>query len=342
MTPEVSVIIPAFNRWDALRETLDALARSDYPRGRWEAVVVDDGSREDLLTPLAEWAAASGAPVRGIRQENQGPAAARNRGAAEARGRCLLFIDNDILVSPGFIRAHVETLAAHSGCWIAGRITHPEPLRATPFGRYRDWCWEQFHNAHPPDRISETQGGSAANLSLPAADFRRLGGFDTEFTIASSEDWDLLMRARLAGLRVLYHPHIIGLHNDWAVTLERFCERQRLYSISDVLLCRKYGEASPRQALLRQNGPAALGRECPLVTMRKLLKGALATAPGRALVRAGCAVAERAAPDSSLCRRAYSLAVAVAMFRGVREGLRRYGAPDGAGAGQSGQPAPAG
>jgi hypothetical protein len=60
------------------------------------------------------------------------------------------------------------------------------------------------------------------------------------------------------------------------------------------------------------------------VTVRKLAKGLLATRPGRALLSAGCALMERMAPDTPLSRRAYDLAVAVAIFRGVREGLQRY------------------
>jgi hypothetical protein len=58
---------------------------------------------------------------------------------------------------------------------------------------------------------------------------------------------------------------------------------------------------------------------------KKALKQVMATAPGRATLHLGCRVLERLGPDTRWSHRAYDLAVAVAIFRGVREGLRRYG-----------------
>src|SRR5262245_54276606 len=144
---DATVIIPTYQRSEALIETLEALARVDYPAHAWEAVVVDDGSMDDTATVVQEWIARTGAPVRFLQQKNAGPAAARNRGAAAARGEVLIFIDNDIIVSPDFIQAHLQTLKAHPGCWILGRVLQSPELRQTPFGRYRDAFHESFHCA---------------------------------------------------------------------------------------------------------------------------------------------------------------------------------------------------
>jgi hypothetical protein len=162
---------------------------------------------------------------------------------------------------------------------------------------------------------------TAANLALPASDFARLGGFDEGFSIASCEDWDLAWRARMTGIRVLYDPCNVAVHNDWAVSLEQFCERQRLYSISDVLLWRKYGEQSPRARLVRENSPVRWTADSPRLILKKMVKRLLATKPGRTTVRLACAVGERMAPDTWWTRRAYQLAVGSAIFKGVREGL---------------------
>jgi len=201
---------------------------------------------------------------------------------------------------------------------------HPIEARRTPFGRYRDTLWEAFHHTQGSNVVVDTTGMTAANLSLPARDFARLGGFDEDFTIASSEDWDLAMRARVAGIRILYDPNIVVVHNDWADDLDRFCARQRLYSVSDVLLWRKYGERSPRAILVRENSPVRWGDDPVRLVAKKMAKRLLATWAGRAALRSFCTFAERAAPDSLWSRRAYDLAVGVAIFGGVREGLRRY------------------
>src|SRR5262245_6394949 len=109
---DASIIIPTFNRSDALLSTLDAIARVNYPSDRWEAIVVDDASTDETLNVIPSWIGQNGAPVRYVRQSiNAGPAAARNRGASEAKGEYLIFIDNDIIVEPDFIHAHVDTLS---------------------------------------------------------------------------------------------------------------------------------------------------------------------------------------------------------------------------------------
>jgi GT2 family glycosyltransferase len=321
---DTTIVIPTYERVSVLLETLRALSKVSYPRGQWEAVVVDDGSGPETLARIGDWIKETGAPVRLLRQAHSGPAAARNLGAREAAGEVLIFLDNDCLVPPEFIERHLHVLRANPESWVVGRLVHPRALRSTPFGRYRDDCWEAFHRTHPEELVSETAGMTAANLALPAADFARLGGFDESFSIASCEDWDLAWRARATGVRVLYDPCNVALHNDWAVGLDQFCERQRLYSISDVLLWRKYGEQSPRARLVRENSPVQWTADPPRLILKKTAKRLLATAPGRAAVRLACATAERVAPDTSWNRRAYELAVGSAIFKGVREGLVRY------------------
>jgi GT2 family glycosyltransferase len=317
-----SIVIPTFNRRDAVLETLRRLLVQDFPTEGWEALVIDDGSTDGTEAAVRELA--SGTPIQYLRQANAGPAAARNRGAQDASGRYLIFIDNDILVERDFIRSHVAALESNPGCWVLGRVTHPEQLRKTPFGRYRNALWEAFHEAQPVDEARETAGISAANLALPKSDFFRFGGFDADFTIASSEDWELGFRARLGGVRVLYYPEISVVHNDWAVSLNRFCERQRLYSLSDVLLWAKWGEESPRADLVQKNGPIRWLADGPRLAAKKIAKHLLSYGPGRLLIHGTAWVIERVAPDSRLCRAAYETSVALAIFRGVREGYRRY------------------
>jgi GT2 family glycosyltransferase len=324
---DTTVVIPTYERVAVLLETLRALVKVRYPRGQWEAVVVDDGSGHETLATIGRWIKEAGAPVRLLRQAHRGPAAARNLGAREAVGDVLIFLDNDCLVPLEFIERHLHVLKTNPESWVVGRLVHPQALQSTPFGRYRDDCWEAFHRSHPEGLVSETAGMTAANLALPAADFARLGGFDEGFSIASCEDWDLAWRARAAGIRVLYDPCNVAVHNDWAVGLDQFCERQRLYSISDVLLWRKYGEQSPRARLVRENSPVGWTVDSPSLILKKTVKRLLATRPGRAMVSLACAAAERMVSDTWLSRRAYQLAVSSAIFRGVREGLIRYDGP---------------
>jgi len=322
---DTTIVIPTYERVTILLETLRTLAKVDYPRSQWEGVVVDDGSRPETLAMIKDWIVASGAPVRLVQQAHRGPATARNRGAREAAGKVLIFLDNDCLVGHGFIQRHLQVLNEHPGYWVVGRVVHPHELRRTPFGRYRDDLLEAFHRSQRQGDVSETEGITAQNLALWRSDFARLGGFDEEFAIASCEDWELGRRARDLGIRVLYDPQNAVVHNDWAVTLDQFCERQRLYSISDVLFWCKYGERSPRARLFRENSPIRWTEDFPRLVLKKTAKRLLVTRAGQTVVRRACAAAERVVPDTRLSRRLYELAVGIAIFRGVREGLVRYG-----------------
>jgi GT2 family glycosyltransferase len=324
---DASLVIPTHNRRQTLLGTLEALARVEYPRDRWEIVVVDDGSEDGTSDAVEGYAKSQSLPLSCIRQAQSGPAAARNRGAREARGWALLFLDDDIHVQPSFVRDHLEALKTNRGCWTVGRVVQRPEMRHTPFGRYREILWESFNDAHPSSAASDTAGITAQNLSLPRADFERLGGFDEEVRIASCEDLLLGVQARAVGIRVLYDPRIVGVHDDWAITLERFCERQRLYSISDVLLWHRLGAASPRLAVVCVNGPLRWRHDGVALLAKKVLKAGLAARISRRLLLAVAGIVERIVPDSRLCRRLYETNVAVAIFRGVREGLRRYPIP---------------
>ena len=91
MNPEFSLIIPTYNRIDALRSCFKYLEKLHYPKNEYEVVLVDDGSQDatkDLTGNEAD------IPLRVIHQKNGGAAAARNTGIIASRGRFCLFVDD--------------------------------------------------------------------------------------------------------------------------------------------------------------------------------------------------------------------------------------------------------
>ena len=110
-TPDLSVIIPVYNRGELIRHTL-ASVRAASAGLRVEIVAVDDGS----ATPLADDLARLGLSVdKLVRQPNRGLLFARLAGLAAATGRLVLFLDSDDFVSPEKLRMHVD--AMRSGDW---------------------------------------------------------------------------------------------------------------------------------------------------------------------------------------------------------------------------------
>lgn len=213
--PDLSAIIPAHNGGQVLRRAVEALQAQDAAPERYEVVVVDDGSTDGSTDSLE--AVARPASLRVLRQPKRGRAAARNRGAAEARGRALLFLDADIWAAPGLISAH---LAHHDGGGVVGvqgrSVQHPDTL-TTVFMRATHLL---------PDLTRRRREGLSPfhvvtrNFSVTASAFRDAGGFDEGFVGYGWEDIELGLRLQRQGVRLryedaalAYHVHIQGLHD---------------------------------------------------------------------------------------------------------------------------------
>jgi glycosyltransferase involved in cell wall biosynthesis len=157
VTPIASVIVPAHDAQATLPRTLEALADQDA-EGEYEVIVVDDGSRDGT----AAVASAAVGTVRLLSQEPAGPAAARNRGAAEARGSVLAFCDADVYPTRGWLRAGLQALE-HAEL-VQGMVLPDPAAEVRPFDRT---IWVT--------RL--TSLWEAANLFVRRELFIRLGGF---------------------------------------------------------------------------------------------------------------------------------------------------------------------
>jgi GT2 family glycosyltransferase len=89
--PDATVVVPTYNRADLIGQALDSLASQTWQN--FEVLVVDDGSSDDTAVIVGRHPL----PVRYIRTEHLGPAAARNAGMAQASGRYIAYLDSDDL-----------------------------------------------------------------------------------------------------------------------------------------------------------------------------------------------------------------------------------------------------
>jgi len=177
-----SVILPVYNRahsiGDALRSVLDQTHRAD------EIIVVDDGSTDDLETALAPYRA----QIRLIRQPNAGVAAARNTGAAAARGRWLAFQDSDDLWTPDHLATALRDLTHAPGDTVAhlGDVTYTGAGYTEQLFGIKNQTFPQDH----ADRITDPLPLVISGMTLQGAAIRRdvfarLGGFDTAMRMLS-------------------------------------------------------------------------------------------------------------------------------------------------------------
>ncbi|HVA78224.1 MAG TPA: glycosyltransferase [Candidatus Binataceae bacterium] len=186
MNPEVSVVIPTYNRAAMVREAaLSVLAQRGVD---YELIVIDDGSTDGTAGDLARLREESGGQVRIERIENSGVAAARNRGVALARAPLVAFLDSDDLWMPDKLARQLDFMRAHPECevsqcqerWIRGG------RRVNPGYRHRKRGGDLFFDSLRTCLISP----SAVIMRIDL--FRALGGFDE--TMRACEDYDLWLR----------------------------------------------------------------------------------------------------------------------------------------------------
>jgi glycosyltransferase involved in cell wall biosynthesis len=220
--PLISVVIPTRSRPDALRRCLQALAAQSHPRERFEVIVVDDGSAQ----PLDDVAAAlrDSLPLTLLRQANAGPGAARNRGAAVARGALLAFTDDDCLPDANWLAALARQHAATPADLLGGRLVNHDP--GNPYAEASqcilDGAYRFYAGGPDPGRFF-----ASSNLAVPAAGFAALGGFDSAFRIAS-EDRDLCARWAASGRALRFVEDAVVRHAP-RLDLARFARQHFNY-----------------------------------------------------------------------------------------------------------------
>ena len=214
--PFFSIVIPTYNRPERLADCLAAIALLDYPRHRFEVIVVDDGSNvslEPVVTPLQNQL-----DITLLRQENAGPAAARNQGAAKAKGQFLAFTDDDCQPSADWLTQFAACFATAPQSMLGGKTINA--LVNNPYSTASQKLIDYLYEYYNPAKGKEAFFASN-NIAMPTANFRALGGFDISFPLAAAEDRDFCDRWNRA-YPMLYvpearvnHYHKLSLASFW-------------------------------------------------------------------------------------------------------------------------------
>ena len=212
--PDCSIVIPLYNRADLTRQCLTALAEVTDGVSA-EIILVDNASSDETPQLLAEL----GSGVRVIRNEtNLGFAKACNQGAAVARGRYLVFLNNDTVPLRGWLQALVAVADSRPEVSVVGsKLLYPDGTLQHA-GVIFDHQSRPYHfYSHlpgdfvPANRPRELQVVTGACMLVRADAFRAASGFDEGF-LNSFEDVDLCLRIRERGGRVVYEPKSVLFH----------------------------------------------------------------------------------------------------------------------------------
>jgi serine acetyltransferase/GT2 family glycosyltransferase len=318
----VSVVIATYNRQDLLRRLLEDLDRQTLDPSRFESIAVDDGSKEDTRAKLADLTTRHAHRIE--RQENAGAAAARQRGVDLARGKIIVFLDDDMQVKPDFLERHLEKhleVGDGTSSVVLGRLRPDAKLADMPL-------FERYYA-----RVMAAQGDELAsggrsvrghniytgNVSMPRELFVRAGGFDPAFR--ALEDEELGVRLEKAGASFAFANAAESIHgSDWT-SMKKWMERAYRDGVYQAKLSKKHPdmpESSPWRFLPVAN---------PL--KRPFMQLGLA-APSAASVVAGAAIRTASAFDKvglePVALAGMTFVYGIQYYRGVRKEVGGYDA----------------
>jgi GT2 family glycosyltransferase len=214
--PEVSVVIPTFQRCSSVGRAIEALAHQTLPFDAYEVLVSIDGSEDGTREMLGGRRVPF--PLRSVWQPNRGRAAARNAGAREARGGLLVFLDDDMEASPGLLAAHVaahQPAPGRSGRAVIGAA----PIVSRPSSPLTGYLARRFEERLAvlarPGRAPRFNEAYTGNLSVSRTTHLEIGGFDETFRLYGHEDYEFALRLVKAGVRLEFSPSALASqHQD--------------------------------------------------------------------------------------------------------------------------------
>lgn len=301
--PRFTVVVPAYNAGQTIRETLDSLLSQEF--SCWECVVVNDGSVDDTADIVREFRSRD-SRFRLVEQENRGAAVAHNSGVRASSGEFMVMCAADDLLMPRHMLVMDDLIARSADYQIFScngyLLDHSSGERTV---RYSDPEWQHKRSLPFADVIANCFFSVGATYARELAD--SVGGFRPG---AYVDDYDFWLRAMAMGARHRYTPELLAVHR-----LSSFQQSADLIRVweSDIAAYRHLIDTGLVTADQRPMVDAAIGARREFIEERlaqqaaekaRRLRAAVEGRVGRRLAGPALRVISAAASVSGLVRRA--------------------------------------
>lgn len=261
-TSFVSVVVPVYNRAEAVQACLASLFAQTYPRARYEIIVVDDGSTDHTPAEVRASAAAWDGACRLVQKSNGGPASARNVGIGASQADIIAFTDSDCVAAPDWLEQLISALAASGAAGVGGPLVNSPPkgwvaryLHAAAFFRHRV-------------RHGRVDYLLTANVAFRRAALLAVHGF-SEREGAWCEDADLSFRLAQAGYTLLLAGQGLVTHYGTPTSIRDFIKSLYRYGYGNVVLSPRWkNRRTPLAEFIRHGGAIVLSPVLALSYLR--------------------------------------------------------------------------
>jgi len=239
----VSIVIPVYNQFDYTYNCIRSILENsgDVP---YEILIADDGST-DLTLQIRELI--EGAAVI-TNETNLGFLKNCNHAAGFARGKYILFLNNDTLVQDNWLKPLVTLIESDPLIGMVGSklIYSHDCLQEAGGIFWKDGSAWNYGNKKDPtlpeyNYVKETDYISGAAIMLPRELWTRIGGFDETFAPAYYEDSDLAFTVRTLGYKVMYQPLSVVIHLEGISNGTDLNSGMKAYQVTNqAKFCRKW------------------------------------------------------------------------------------------------------
>jgi GT2 family glycosyltransferase len=245
---QFSLIVPTYNRLPILKKCMAALERQTVSAGKFEVIVIDDGSTDGTEDFMRGYSPAF--QLRYLRQPNSGTGAARRHGVRHATGEYLLLMNDDTICDPNLLEEHLRAQQVYSGYqWaVLGDFEYPAEARhraLTHFFRANPFMFPQVDMS--PGCPYGYSHFITCNLSIRREAIVEAGSFDPTYKL--SEDTEMGIRLFEKGYGVIYHPAAHAWHDHLPYPAKSLIRRARVYGADYFYMFRNHPRVTREWAM---------------------------------------------------------------------------------------------
>jgi GT2 family glycosyltransferase len=256
--PDVSVLIPTYERRDSVLHALEALRLQDLSADSFEVIVSIDGSTDGTREAVASFRAPF--ELRLVEGPRRGRAAACNAALDAALGEVIVILDDDMEPAPACLSNHHRHHPRQSRVCVMGAV----PVRVDPrnprVARYVAWKFDaHLAKLERPDHVFTLRDFYSGNTSIRRDVLSEVGAFDPAFTLYGNEDLELSLRFRPANVTLRYDREAMAYQHytkTFAELIRDTIEKGR----TAVLLARAHPDAFPSLQLAQYGSYAPVWR----------------------------------------------------------------------------------